>query len=117
VRLDFTQFFAREQGQARHSVRSAALVQLVEQGNLTFVTRNNNLPAFVIADGIFVAELPEKCTASQASARLGRTGLVVNPRVNDTAVVASLMMREAAFLLQHDHRHARMTAGNFVSCC
>src|SRR5688572_30631329 len=70
VRLHLAQLLARKQGEARHAVGRRAAMQLFQHRDFRLVPRYDDLPAFVVTDGIFVAELSKERAASRAGARL-----------------------------------------------
>ena len=61
---------------------------------------DDDLAADFVRDAVFAAELDHGCGAGNAEARLKRSGLVVNARVDDAAVVAALVAGHGLFLFE-----------------
>src|SRR3954453_13011918 len=91
VRLDLAQPVGVEAPKARHAVRVAASLELVEAGQLALVEGDDQLAAALRLDPARVAVLVERTRALHAQRGLQRTGRVVDARVDDAARMARLV--------------------------
>src|SRR5690606_3272100 len=94
---------------AADAVRHAALVDLLERGKLGLIDRDDHLAADLEGDLLSLAELLHRELSLAAIHRLERTGLVIDPRMEDARVVARLMGADFALLLENDHARLRQT--------
>jgi hypothetical protein len=77
-------------------------MKFLEHRHLRVIARHNDFAALIISHIILFAESPQQTTAARAIARLGRSRFVVNTRMNNTTVMAGLMVGERAFLFEDD---------------
>ncbi len=86
----------------------SALVQVLEQWELAFLGRDDQLADVAILDALAVAVLPQRAPAFDAELGLERAGLVVDARMDDAAVVAGLMRGKQLLFLEQDELEVRM---------
>jgi enoyl reductase-like protein len=100
VRLKFANLFVAEQLQAFEAIRSAALQQGMQARHFVLLCRQHDLPAQFMGYIVLHAKVDHPANALNSQASLCRTRLVVQPTVQNTAVVSGLMAARTAFLLQ-----------------
>ena len=110
VRLDLPEPLRADDLQALRSVRVAPAKQLFEAGKLGLVQRHDDLAAQTVGDAAFVAEPPQHPRAGRAEAGLVRAGRVVEPGVDDAAVVAGLVGPDPVLFLDDRYSEAGMPA-------
>ena len=102
VRLQLAQAVPVDQGEAGDGVGRAALEESLETRQLGRLGGDDDLAHALDADTLARAELRQEPGALDAEAGLERAGPVVDPRVDDAAVVTGLVLAESRLLLQ-DH--------------
>ena len=78
------------------------LVQLLQAGDFLLRDRHDHLAAPADRDALFLAEVGQHPAALHAEGRLEAAGFVVNAGMDDPAVVAGLVGREAGLFFQQD---------------
>ena len=107
MRLDLAKPVGLEAAQPGHPVLAAAALQLVQPGQLALVAGDDQLAAPLERDAALPAVLVQLARALDAEPRLQRPGRVVDPRVDDAAVVPRLVLRHGVLALEHDHARVR----------
>ena len=97
------------------TVLAAAPVQLLETRNLALRRRDDELAAALIRDLLAIAVLVEQLVPLDAQTRLERSRRVVDPRVDDAAVVSRLMARKLVLLLQQRQPDSGVTCDQLAS--
>ena len=82
--------------------RPGTLREVGEPWKLRFFDGDDDLAATLVRNAFALAEPLEELLAAQASARLERTGPIVDAGVDDARVAPALMPRDRGFLLEHD---------------
>ena len=103
VRLDLAEVVPVEEPEALDAVGGAALEERLEPRQLGLRGGDDHLADRVDADPVLRAELLHQPGALDAEPRLVRAGLVVDPRVDDAAVVPGLVRGQPRLLLE-DHQ-------------
>ena len=101
----------------RNLARLRPLEQLAELGELCFVGRHDQLPAALVRNAMIAAEPNDRLVAGAAQQRLEASGLVVDARMDDSAVATSLVSPERLLLLEHDDAQLRPPVGQRYGCC
>src|SRR5207344_595934 len=99
----FSGFFSADHP-ARDTVCLAATVKLLESWYLCQFSRYHELAADLDEDAVLFGEAPHRGGTGCAQLGLETARLVVQARVNDAGVAASLVLRDARLLLQHRDR-------------
>src|SRR3954471_15433537 len=107
VRLDPPQLVTVDSPEAGYTVRMAAALELAEPSELALVGRHDDLATALCRDARRVAELVHQPCALHAQARLERTRLVVDPRVDHAAVPGCLRAAHIGPAFKHDDARAR----------
>src|SRR5581483_3794191 len=95
-----------DQRQVLDAVGQAALVEGLEAGQLVLGRRHDDLAAALDADAARPAELDHHPGPLHAEPGLGGAGAVVDPGMDDAAVVARLVRGEPRLLLEDDEPRA-----------
>jgi hypothetical protein len=103
VRLAFAQFLGTQPAQPLQAVGGAALLQNPEPRDFVLAHGGDDLSANLVRDPLLPAEAGHLLDARRGHARLGRTRLVVEPRVQHAAVVRRLVPADAVLLFQQRH--------------
>jgi hypothetical protein len=77
------------------------------------VSCNDNFPANLVRNSMLATKLDHGRGSGDAKARLHGTRLVVDARVNDTAVVSALMAGNAVFFLDQQEAKVRKAPRDF----
>jgi hypothetical protein len=89
------------------AVRPRAPLDLLERRELALLGRDDQLAAALDANPVPLAERVQERRAADAEARLQRARRVVDPRVDDAAVVAGLVRGDARLPLEEDEPRLR----------
>src|SRR5437773_2877053 len=90
VRLDLSEAFRPDHFQTRDSIGGASLKQRLEPGNLRGAGCYDNLAAAVQRHAVVFAERLHPPDAFHTQTSLVRAGLVIDPGMDDAAVVSGL---------------------------
>ena len=104
--FQLVQFAGAELANVGHAVGGAALGQVGETIELRLPRRDDDLAAALVGDVVLLAELQHLLGPADRQPGLGGAGAVVEPAVDDAAVVAGLMLADIRFFLQHDDGNA-----------
>ncbi len=91
------------------AVGAPSLEERVEGAQVALRDCHDELPVDSVGDAVGVAEAQEAPAALEAEAGLERARFVVDPGVDDAAVVAGLVARDHGFLLQDREPQVRST--------
>jgi hypothetical protein len=106
VRLPLADPFRTHFLESNDAVGAPALEKHVEGAKVSLRDRHDQLSVDPVTDVVCVAEAQEAVSSLEAKAGLERARLVVDARMDDTAVVTGLMARDRRFLLQHREAQA-----------
>ena len=101
VRFHFAQFFRLHESESRNAVCNAALMQLFDSCNLGLRSGEDNFSADLAGDSMLFTKGNHGRRAFDAHARLERSRFVIDPRMDDTAIMSGLVLGQLALLLQH----------------
>ena len=100
VRLKTFQFVGADSSKTGDAIGNTASVKLFEGWNFRFVNGDDYLAAFLVRDVALVTVLSEEPGAFYAVAGLEGTRSVVDPGMDDAAVMAGLVPGEVGFLFE-----------------
>jgi tRNA-modifying protein YgfZ len=106
MRLVLADFFGAQPFQPFEAVGVPAPLQLVQSRQLTRLDRHDELATAIVGNAVLGAEAVHRLPADHAIPGTQGAGLVIQPRVNDAAVVAGLMGGNRALGFQNDQRQA-----------
>src|SRR3954452_11398229 len=109
MRLDLAQPLGPDLLETRHAVRECPLAKSREPLHLRFVERDDELAAPLHRDVVHPGERFDQRLAVATQLRLQRPRRVVQPGMQDAAVVPGLVRRELRLLLED--REAELRAG------
>src|ERR1700720_82933 len=101
--LNLVQFVLSQETHAAQAVLPAAFVECLQAGKLVFIDGHDDFPANVVRDGAGPAEFDHLPDAAHRQASLLGARPVVKSGMQDSAVVSTLMLADAPFLLEHRH--------------
>ena len=104
VRLMFLDLLGREPAHAGQTIGPAPAFEVVQGGNFARFRGDDDFAAAFMADVVLLAEAIHFLPADGAILGLEGTGLVVEPAVNDAAVVAGLMGGQLGLGFEQDQR-------------
>ena len=107
MRLDFPETLSADHLESRNSVGLTSLEQGLEPRQLGVIGCDNDFSAPIDGDAVRLAELHHAADALDAKPRLVGAGLVVDPRVDDAAVVPRLMSGDARLFFNDGEREPR----------
>src|SRR6202522_78204 len=99
MRLDLAQFFRSDEAKSAQPVSFAAPPQFFETRQLGFAGGDDDLAAPFMRNAVLAAKFHHGRGSGHAQPRLQRSRLVVDPGVDDTAVVSALVAGDAVFFL------------------
>ena len=117
MRFAFANAVGVDNLQAFDSILNAAIEEVLQQRQLAFFGRDDQLADAAILDAFAVAILPELAPAFDTKLRLERSGLVIDAGVDHTAVVAGLMGGEQFLFLEQDELEVRMAEQELPRGC
>src|SRR3984893_16178244 len=109
IGFKFTNLVGGQHPQHFQSVIVPAPVQLVELWQFALRSSDDNLAADVVRHGVFLTKELKRFTALNAEFSLQASWLVIDPGVDDSAVVARLMARHYGFFLNDCERNSWKT--------
>src|SRR5579862_1114719 len=115
VRFDLAQFVGREEPQVSQTVLLAALEQRAQSGNFVIRGRHDDLPADLVRNGMRLAEFHHLTDSPHREPGFPRTRFIVEPRMQNAAVVAALMPPDVGFFLDHRDLYAAARLAEAVS--
>ena len=86
----------------------------LSRGDFIIGRRNDQLAAYFVGDRVLLAERTHLPNPAYGELGLQRPGLVVQPCVEDTAIVAALVLPNARFLLEDANSSIRYGFGQLV---
>ena len=101
VRLQFAEP-ARIDDLADHTIAFSAIVQGVQAGKFCLIDGHNHFAARLVSDALRSAERFHGLLAGTAVSSFQGAGRVVDAGMQDSRVVARLVLGDCVFLLQHD---------------
>ncbi len=101
--------------QPGHAVGLGLLAEGLQRGQLRRVQRDNELAAAVVGDAALVGIAHQRFLSLAGQTRLERPWCVVQPGVQDPAVVAGLMDRQSILALEDRDPQVRPPAEEFAS--
>jgi hypothetical protein len=101
VRLDLSEFMAAQLTESSEPVQSAPAAKFFESRELGVVDRHDKFARDSVGDLVLVGELQQLLASFAAETSLERFGGVVQARVHDSRVAATLVMSELGLLLEH----------------
>ena len=117
MRFNFSNLFCSKSPQIAKTIPDATFVQFIQAWNLALRGRDDNLPADVIGDIVFLAKLNKFPSPFDTEPSLETSGFVINPGVDNPAIVACLVSGYRRFLLQNGYRNPRKTPSQFKARC
>src|SRR3990172_4313010 len=110
VRLDLTKLLRRNRAKPGNSVLPPPLQKRLEPWSLLFGGRDDDFPRELEGNAILFAKAHHLRRPPDGNARLERAGLVVDARVEDSAIVPRLVEPDFGLFLQDQDRGARLPA-------
>ncbi len=107
MRFDFPNPLRSNQFESGNSVCCPPFIKSLQPRQFILSSRHNQFPAAIVADPILFAELHHEASTFHAELRLIGSRFVINACVNDSAVVARLVIRQLRLLFQYGQRVLR----------
>ena len=105
-RLDLPEIILAEKRHAVDAVRPGPHVKIVEAGQIALVRRDNDLAATLRRDSVLLAVGVQRSASLHAQPRFERARSVVDPRVDNAAVMPRLVCGDPVFLLENEDAEA-----------
>src|SRR4030095_4816256 len=99
--------------QALQPVGHASTMKLIESWQLFLARCHDYFPAQFIRHRIFVAEFDQRFSSGDTAPGLQRSRAIVEPGMNDTAVVAGLVPGQLGFLFEDQKLRAGISIEDF----
>ncbi len=99
------------------AVGGAAFEKSVKAWNLFRLSGNHEFAADLVRNGVAFAELDHPPNPLHRQLCLLRTRLVIEPAMQNTAVITRLVTCRAGFLLDNENLNVRVAANNLVGGC
>src|ERR1700723_3549511 len=113
MRLNLAHLVWSNEAKSAQAIRFAALPQLFQTRQFRFAGCDDDLAAYFVRNAMLTEKLPHGRRSRHAQSRFLRSGLVVNPGVDDAAVVSALVAGDAIFLLQDQEPELRKAECKF----
>ena len=109
-RLDLPEIILVEKRDPFDAVRAGPSVDVVEPGQIALVRRDHDLAAPFGRDSVLLAVGVQRSASLHAQSRLERARGVVDPRVDNAAVMPRLVRGDPVFLLENEDAEALVAA-------
>src|SRR5262245_34400182 len=113
MRLELFEPLGSDYFQALEPVGDASTMQLIEPRQLFLARCYHHFSAQFIGHRIFVAEFDQRFSPGNTAPSLQRPRAIVQPGMNDTAVVAGLVLGQLGFLFEDQKLRARICLEDF----
>ena len=113
VRFDLAQLLGPNSAHANQSIGFPAPAQFFQTRAFIGVSSDDDLAADLVGYPVLTAELDHRGRTRNAKTGFQGTGLVIDAGVNDSAVVATLVLGYAIFFLEKQKLEARKTPRDF----